>query len=62
MRSLEPFFETPELRTILGSAVEMVAEVMEARNVLAHVLQRDGTELMIRAAQRLDPDMVARAR
>lgn len=62
MRSLEPFFETPELRTILGSAVEMVAEVMEARNVSLMFFNEDGTELMIRAAHGLDPDMVARAR
>jgi len=62
MRSLEPFFETPELRTILSSAVEMVAEVMEARNVSIMFFNEDGTELMIRAAHGLDPDMVARAR
>jgi signal transduction histidine kinase/putative methionine-R-sulfoxide reductase with GAF domain len=62
MRSLEPFFETPELRTILGSAVEMVAEVMEAKNVSIMFFNEDGTELMIRAAHGLDPDMVARAR
>ncbi len=62
MRSLEPFFETPELRTILSSAVEMVAEVMEARNVSIMFFNEDGTELHIRAAHGLDPDMVARAR
>ena len=62
MRSLEPFFETPELRTILSSAVEMVAEVMEARNVSVMFFNEDGTELHIRAAHGLDPDMVARAR
>lgn len=62
MRSLEPFFETPELRTLLGSAVEMVAEVMEARNVSIMFFNEDGTELMIRAAHGMDPDMVARAR
>ncbi|HXL14520.1 MAG TPA: HD domain-containing phosphohydrolase, partial [Methylomirabilota bacterium] len=62
MRSLEPFFDTPELRTILSSAVEMVAEVMEARNVSIMFFNEDGTELMIRAAHGLDPDMVARAR
>jgi len=62
MRSLEPFFETPELRTILTSAVEMVAEVMEARNVSIMFFNEDGTELHIRAAHGLDPDMVARAR
>ncbi|HXF59147.1 MAG TPA: HD domain-containing phosphohydrolase [Candidatus Saccharimonadales bacterium] len=62
MRSLEPFFETPELRTILGSAVEMVSEVMEAKNVSIMFFNEDGTELMIRAAHGLDPDMVARAR
>ncbi len=62
MRSLEPFFESPELRTILSSAVEMVAEVMEARNVSVMFFNEDGTELHIRAAHGLDPDMVARAR
>ncbi|HYQ95462.1 MAG TPA: ATP-binding protein, partial [Candidatus Eisenbacteria bacterium] len=62
MRSLEPFFEMPELRTLLSSAVEMVAEVMEARNVSIMFFNEDGTELMIRAAHGLDPDMVARAR
>ena len=62
MRSLEPFFETPELKTVLSSAVEMVAEVMEARNVSIMFFNEDGTELMIRAAHGLDPDMVARAR
>ncbi len=62
MRSLEPFFETSELRTILSSAVEMVAEVMEARNVSVMFFNEDGTELHIRAAHGLDPDMVARAR
>ena len=62
MRSLEPFFETPELRTILSSAVEMVAEVMEARIVSVMFFNEDGTELHIRAAHGLDPDMVARAR
>jgi signal transduction histidine kinase/putative methionine-R-sulfoxide reductase with GAF domain len=62
MRSLEPFFETPELRTLLGSAVEMVAEVMEARNVSMMFFNEDGTELMIRAAHGMDPDMMARAR
>jgi len=62
MRSLEPFFETPELRTILGSAVEMVSEVMEAKNVSIMFFNEDGTELLIRAAHGLDPDMVARAR
>ena len=62
MRSLEPFFETPELRTILGSAVEMVAEVMEARNVSIMFFNEDGTELMIRAAHGMDPDTIARAR
>jgi len=62
MRSLEPFFETPELRTLLSSAVEMVAEVMDARNVSIMFFNEDGTELHIRAAHGLDPDMVARAR
>ena len=62
MRSLEPFFETPELRTLLSSAVEMVAEVMDARNVSIMFFNEDGTELNIRAAHGLDPDMVARAR
>jgi signal transduction histidine kinase/HD-GYP domain-containing protein (c-di-GMP phosphodiesterase class II) len=62
MRSLEPFFETPELRTILSSAVEMVAEVMEARNVSIMFFNEDGTELHIRAAHGMDPDMMARAR
>lgn len=62
MRSLEPFFEMPELRTLLSSAVEMVAEVMEARNVSIMFFNEDGTELHIRAAHGLDPDMVARAR
>jgi signal transduction histidine kinase/putative methionine-R-sulfoxide reductase with GAF domain len=62
MRSLEPFFETPELRTLLGSAVEMVAEVMEARNVSIMFFNEDGTELLIRAAHGMDPDTIARAR
>ena len=42
--------------------LEMVAEVMEARNVSLMFFNEDGTELMIRAAHGLDPDMVARAR
>ena len=54
MRSLEPFFESPELRTILSSAVEMVAEVMEARNVSFMFFNEDGTELMIRAAHGME--------
>lgn len=62
MRSLEPFFETPALQTLLSSSVEMVAEVMEAKIVSIMFFNEDGTELLIRAAHGLDPDTVARAR
>ncbi|MBI4364781.1 MAG: GAF domain-containing protein [Candidatus Latescibacteria bacterium] len=62
MLSLEPFFETPVLQTLLSSSVEMVAEVMEAKTVSIMFFNEDGTELLVRAAHGLDPDTVARAR
>ncbi len=62
MRSLEPFFDAPALKTLLASSVEMVAEVMEARNVSIMFFNEDGTELQIRAAHGVDPETVARAR
>ncbi len=62
MRSLSPFFERPELQTLLQSCVEMVAEVMEARIVSIMFFDESGSELLIQAAHGLDRDMVARTR
>lgn len=62
VRSLDPFFETPELRQILTSCAEMVSEVMEARIVSLMFYTEDASELVIRAASGLDPDTVARTR
>ncbi len=62
VRSLEPFFEMPELKQVLGACAEMVAEVMEARIVSLMFYTEDGSELVIRAASGLDTDTVARTR
>ncbi len=62
VRSLEPFYETPELRQILTACSEMVAEVMEARIVSLMFYTEDASELVIRAASGLDSDTVARTR
>jgi signal transduction histidine kinase/HD-GYP domain-containing protein (c-di-GMP phosphodiesterase class II) len=62
MRSLTPFFERPELRLLLQSCVEMVAEVMDARIVSFMFFNEDGTDLAIRASHGLDPETVARTR
>ena len=62
IRSLEPFFEVPALRSLLTSCVEMIAEVMESRIVSIMFFNEDGAELLIRASHGLDPDTVARAR
>ena len=62
MLTLAPFFERPDLRVILQSCVEMVAEVMEAGIVSFMFFDDDGSELHIQAAHGLDPDTVARTR
>jgi signal transduction histidine kinase/HD-GYP domain-containing protein (c-di-GMP phosphodiesterase class II) len=62
MRSLGPFFERPELLSLLQNCVEMVAEVMEARIVSLMFCNEAGTELLIQASHGLDADMVARTR
>jgi len=62
IQSLTPFFERPELRTLLQSCVEMVAEVMEAKIVSFMFFSEDGGELLIQAAYGLDSDTVARTR
>ncbi len=62
MDSLTPFFERPELRSLLQSCAEMVAEVMEARIISIMFFNEDATELRIQAAFGLDPDTVARTR
>ena len=62
MRSLSPFFEVPELQSLLGSSVEMIAEVMDSSIVSLMFFNDEGTELLIRAAHGLDPDTVARVR
>jgi signal transduction histidine kinase/HD-GYP domain-containing protein (c-di-GMP phosphodiesterase class II) len=62
MRSLTPFFERPELKLLLMSCVEMVAEVMDARIVSFMFFNEDGTDLSIRASHGLDAETVARTR
>ena len=62
IRSLESLFESPVLRTLLTSSVEMIAEVMEARIVSIMFFSEDGGELLIRASYGLDADTAARAR
>jgi len=62
VRSLEEFLEKPELRQLLKSCVEMIAEVMEARIVSLMFYTEDASELVIRAAIGLDTDVVARSR
>jgi signal transduction histidine kinase/HD-GYP domain-containing protein (c-di-GMP phosphodiesterase class II) len=60
--SLGPFFEQPDLRGLLQNAVEMIAEVMDARIVSLMFYNEDASELVIQAAHGLDPDMVNRTR
>ncbi|HEU5310205.1 MAG TPA: HD domain-containing phosphohydrolase, partial [Candidatus Eisenbacteria bacterium] len=62
MRSLTPFFERPELKLLLSSCVEMVAEVMDARIVSFMFFNEEGTDLSIRASHGLDAETVARTR
>jgi HD-GYP domain-containing protein (c-di-GMP phosphodiesterase class II) len=62
MRSLAPFFEVPDLRSLLSSSVEMIAEVMESQVVSLMFFNEDGSELLIRASHGLDPDTAARVR
>jgi signal transduction histidine kinase/putative methionine-R-sulfoxide reductase with GAF domain len=62
MLTLAPFFERPDLRVVLQSCVEMVAEVMEAGIVSFMFFDDEGAELHIQAAHGLDPDTVARTR
>ncbi|HEX7079297.1 MAG TPA: HD domain-containing phosphohydrolase [Candidatus Eisenbacteria bacterium] len=62
MRSLQPFFEQPDLRAMLQATAEMVAEVMDAGLVSLMFLTEEGSELAIQAAYGLDTDTVARTR
>jgi signal transduction histidine kinase/HD-GYP domain-containing protein (c-di-GMP phosphodiesterase class II) len=62
IQSLEPFFDTPELRALLSGLVEMTAQVMESRIVSLMFYTTDGSELVIRAAYGLDSDTVAHTR
>ncbi|HET9252730.1 MAG TPA: HD domain-containing phosphohydrolase [Candidatus Eisenbacteria bacterium] len=62
MRSLTPFFERPELKLLLQSCVEMVAEVMDARIVSFMFFNEEGTDLAIRASHGLDAETVVRTR
>ncbi|HEY7727408.1 MAG TPA: HD domain-containing phosphohydrolase [Candidatus Eisenbacteria bacterium] len=62
VRALEEFLERPELRQLLQSCAEMIAEVMEARIVSLMFYTEDALELVIRAAVGLDADVVARSR
>jgi len=62
LQSLRPMFERPELRALLQSCVEMVAEVMEARIISFMFFDEERTELRIEAAHGLDEDTVARTR
>jgi signal transduction histidine kinase/HD-GYP domain-containing protein (c-di-GMP phosphodiesterase class II) len=62
VRALEEFLEKPELRQLLKSCAEMIAEVMEARIVSLMFYTEDASELVIRAAVGLDSDVIARSR
>jgi signal transduction histidine kinase/HD-GYP domain-containing protein (c-di-GMP phosphodiesterase class II) len=62
VRSLEEFLDRPELRQLLRSCAEMIAEVMDARIVSLMFYTEDASELQIRAAVGLDTDVVARSR
>ncbi len=62
IQSLAPFFEQPDLRALLQTSVEMIAEVMDAGIVSFMFFSEDAAELVIQAAHGLDPDTVARTR
>lgn len=62
LQSLRPLFERPELRALLQSCVEMVAEIMEARIISFMFFDEERSELRIEVAHGLDSDTVARTR